>query len=60
MGSTTQIFVLAYVQEKMGEWTGGEWATGGGITRTITEEPRADDKLCMEIFEGVMLMCEEP
>jgi hypothetical protein len=60
MSSTAQIFVLAYVREKVGEWARGDWATGGGISRAITQELCADDKLCMEIFEGVMLMCEEP
>ena len=60
MSSTAQIFVLAYVREKVGEWARGDWATGGGISRAITQELYGDDKLCMEIFEGVMLMCEEP
>jgi hypothetical protein len=60
MSSTAQIFVLVYVREKVVEWARGDWATGGDISRTISQELHTDDKLCMEVFEVVMLMCEEP
>lgn len=53
-----QLFVLGYLRDKVGEWAHGEWATPRGHQDQVMQELQADDGLCMEIFEGVMLMCE--
>ena len=43
----------------MDEWTNGEWSTPRGHQDQMMQELPADDRLCMEIFEDVMLMCEK-
>ena len=58
MRTTAQLFVLAYLHDKMTEWVNGEWATPVANQVQITQELQTYDKLCMEIFEGVMLVCE--
>ena len=51
-----QLFVLPYLHDKVGEWAHGEWATPRGHQDQVMQELQSDDGLCIEIFEGVMLM----
>lgn len=53
-------FVLAYLRDKVGEWAYGEWATPRGHQEQMIRELQTDDRLCMEIFEGVILVCQNP
>ena len=57
MRTAAELFVLVYLRDRVGEWAHGEWATPAGNRATITQALQTDDRLCLEIFAGVMSVC---
>ena len=57
MATTAELFVLGYLRDKVGAWASGQWATPAGTRVKITQALQADDRLCLEIFAGVMSVC---
>ena len=45
MRTTAQLFVLAYLRDKMTEWASGERATPVGNRVKLTQELKTDDRL---------------
>ena len=57
MSTAAELFVLVYLRDKVGAWASGQWATPAGTRVKITQALQADDRLCLEIFAGVMSVC---
>ena len=59
--STAQLFVLAYVHEKVVEWVSVDTDSESRLRKQrIMHELDANQEMSMEIFESVVLQCEIP